>query len=215
MDNPVLIQALVTIISAIITGIFGIFIARIQSSSSKSPKASASIILPEGVSLKKTKKPSVHWFAIFAIFTILGGIVGYFYISQIIIFPEPTATAIAEDAISIQQTQTAIASPAFLEGKINPDFPSPIYVRSYPGLPDNNSNIVGSVKPGDSIIVIGWTSASWTWYQIDVPSRNIKGAWISGKILISNSVYDSVIFEGNISILPSSLFVDSVGTTTP
>lgn len=127
-----------------------------------------------------------------------------------------TATAIAKQAVSVQSTQTAIAlSPLFIKGTIKSDFPSPsINVRSYPGLPSDNSNIVGFVIPGDKIIITGWTKASWTWYQIDVPSRNITG-WISGRISINDQVYDSIVLEGNISVLPTSLFIDITDTTTP
>lgn len=118
---------------------------------------------------------------------------------------QSTGTAVAKQATAIASTQTALA-PA--TGVVPADFPAPgIWVHSDPTLPDDNSNVVGGVQPGDRVTVTGWTYAPWIWYRIDVPSRHLGGVWISGRISLGGTVYDSVNLDSG-GQPPPSLYIE-------
>src|SRR5262249_5352473 len=70
----------------------------------------------------------------------------------------------------------SVASTPAVAAVIPTDFPSPfISIRNYPDL---NATVIGSVQPGDQVVVIAYTLNRWRWYQLRVPSRNITIGWI-------------------------------------
>ena len=98
-------------------------------------------------------------------------------------------------------TQASTAGPtskswSSVSAEIPADFPSPfIRLRNYPDL---NSTVMGSVEPGDQVLVTAYTINGWIWYQLDVPTRGIEGAWISGVIELGGKNYASVVSSTDI-----------------
>jgi len=108
----------------------------------------------------------------------------------------------------VDVVQTATPQPTSTPGpviaQIPLDFPGTfIRVRQYPDL---NSIVVGSVQAGDQVLVTAYTSNGWTWYQLDVPTREIEGAWISGIIALGGKTYTSVTastdIRSNVRFIP-------------
>jgi hypothetical protein len=107
---------------------------------------------------------------------------------------------------SIAATQASLRYPII--AKVDPSLPvNSINVRSTPDLA-NNSNIVGALFRGDTVIVTGWTNHPYTWCRIDVPNKNqLHNVWISCRVSVNSKVYNTLILEG-FSSLPSQLYID-------
>jgi hypothetical protein len=95
MNNSEIIQSVTTILVAAITGLFGLIIARMQNK--KSIEQKPTLYLPSGASSSKLKKePKLQYVLLIAVFTVIGGISGYFIggnISKPDSSPKPTTIA--------------------------------------------------------------------------------------------------------------------------
>jgi hypothetical protein len=117
--------------------------------------------------------------------------------------------------VEIVQASTPTAQPSSTPGPVTAQIPSDfpgtfIRVRQYPDL---DATVIGSVQAGDQVLVIAYTINRWTWYQLDVPSRGIEGAWISGVIGIGGKNHQSVV--SSTDIRSNALFIPLEDITKP
>lgn len=74
-------------------------------------------------------------------------------------------------------------------------YPGVLRVRTYPNVA-NTDNEINSLTTSDKVIATGWTNyINAVWYRVDIPSKGIQNAWISGRVYYNNKVYDVLQFS--------------------
>jgi hypothetical protein len=155
-------------------------------------------------------KIKINWLIV-VFFLVLGGLVGYYVIFRPPISVPPFSTpTFSTSTPQVFPTATHLSS---IVSYVNENIPGQsIYVHSSPML-NTASNIMGFVSPGDQVLVVGWTNAPWVWYQIDVPSKNLRKVWLSGGVQVGSKMYDAL--ETNSSTIAASLPYINFPTPTP
>ena len=181
--DPTIIQSLTTIFVAIVSGIFGIIIAKIQTSSDA--KSQTGILLPPGVSLTHRSNKLIIWFIIF---TILGGLVSYSFSGGLNTRnPTSISTQVPSNTPSIFTQAVSTYTPTLLTPTASPTDTAPPPTNTPTATPtrtlmpptkvrvvlsshNDNLNIRAYIDGLSNLVIVG-NSVYWNHLVYVVPGR--------------------------------------------